>query len=193
MGVPLAGLVWPTALILLITLIATVALPLPRAVVIGVGVSFLLLHLFRSRDKVRLREIVMTGGRPEERPAPRDLPSDSVTVLLPCGSLFFTAAHALADALPRVGEARRPVVLLLLRGRQDLGLTFIRVIAGYARALQANGGQLLLVGASEHVVRQLRRTGVLDVLGAGNVFAATSRDGEAFLLANAAAESRPRP
>lgn len=143
--------------------------------------------------RMRLREIVMTGGLPEERPAPRDLPSDSVTVLLPYGSLFFAAARALEDALPRLGEARRPVVLLLLRGRQDLGVTFIRVITGYARALRANGGQLMLVGASEHVVRQLRLTGSLEVLGASNVFAATSRYGEAFLLAHEAAESRLRP
>jgi len=143
--------------------------------------------------RMRLREIVMTGGLPEERPAPRELPSDSVTVLLPCGSLSFAAAHALAAALPRVGEARRPVVLLLLRGRQDVGVTFIRVITRYARALRANEGQLMLVGASEQVVRQLRRTGALDVLGASNVFAATSRYGEAFLRAHEPAESRLRP
>jgi sulfate permease, SulP family len=183
---------WPSALVTLITLIATLALPLQRAVAVGVGVSFLL-HVFRSVEKVALREIVMTGGLPEERPPPRELPSDSVTVLLPYGSLFFAAAHALADALPRVGEARRPVVLLLLRGRQDLGVTFIRVITRYARALRANAGQLMLVGASEQVVRQLRRTGALDVIGAGNVFAASSRYGEAFLLAHEAAESRLRP
>ena len=183
---------WPSAVVMLITLIATLVLPLQRAVAVGVGVSFLL-HVFRSVEKLRLREIVMTGGLPEERPAPRELPSDSVTILLPYGSLFFAAAHALADALPRVGEARRPVVLLLLRGRQDLGVTFIRVITRYAHALRANGGQLMLVGASDHVVRQLRRTGALDELGASNVFAATARYGEAFLIAHEAAESRLRP
>src|SRR6185503_9430873 len=95
---------WPAAVVMLITLIATLVLPLQRAVAVGVGVSFLL-YVFRSVEEVRLREIVMTGGLPEERPAPRELPSDSVTVLLPYGSLFFAAAHALADALPRVGEA----------------------------------------------------------------------------------------
>jgi SulP family sulfate permease len=95
MGVPLAGLL--------------------AAVLAGFGVCvWFLLQVFRSFQKVALREIVMTGGLPEERPAPRELPSDSVTVLLPYGSLFFAAAHALGDALPRVGEARRPVVLLLL-------------------------------------------------------------------------------
>ena len=183
---------WPPALVMLITLIATVALPLQRAVALGVGVSFLL-HVFRAVHKVRWREVVVTGGLPAEGPAPRDLPSDGVTVLLPHGNLFFAAAHSLADALPRVGEAQRPAVLLLLRGRQDLGLTFIRVISGYARALRANGGQLMLVGTSEYVVRLLRHTGALDVIGASNVFAATSRHGEAFSLAREAAESRPRP
>ncbi len=180
---------WPAAAVMLITFAATLALPLHAAVMVGVAGS-LLLHLGRAVDKVSVREIVMSGGLPEERPAPRTLASRDVTVLLPQGSMFFAGAQSLAEVLPDVGDANEPIVLLLLRGRKDLGNTFIRVITRYAGALRARKGRLMLVGVNDHVLRQLRRTGTLAVIGAQNVFPATPRYGEALLLAREAALAR---
>ena len=180
---------WPAAAVMLITFAATLALPLHVAVMVGVAVS-ILLHLGRAVDKVCVHELVMSGGLPEERPAPHALTSRDVTVLLPQGSMFFAGAQSLAEVLPDVGDADEPIVLLLLRGRKDLGSTFIRVITRYAGALRARKGRLMLVGVNDHVLRQLRRTGALTVIGAQNVFPATPRYGEALLLAREAALAR---
>ena len=180
---------WPAAVVMIFTFVATVTMPIHLAVLVGVGLS-MVIHVWRSVDKVSLREIVMVDGLPEERPAPRTLRSHDVTVLLPRGSLFFAGARALADVLPDAELATEPIVILLLRGRKDLGSTFIRVITSYAKEVRAQEGRLMLVGLDDHVLRQLRRTGALAIVGAQNVFPATPRYGEALLLAREAALAR---
>jgi SulP family sulfate permease len=174
---------------MLVTLAATLTLPLHFAVLTGVGAS-IVVSVWRAVDRVSVREIVMVGGLPEERPAPRALPSHDVTVLLPHGSMFFAGAQSLAHVLPDVTDADGPIVLLLLRGRKDLGSTFIRIITRYATALRSRKGRLMLVGVNDTVLQQLRRTGTLGVIGPQNVFPATPRYGEALLLAREAALAR---
>jgi SulP family sulfate permease len=180
---------WPAALVMIATFAATLALPLHLAVLGSVGLS-ILVHVWRGVDKVSLRELVIVDGQPKERPAPRALVAGDVTVLLPRGSLFFAGAQALATALPEVGDAEGPIVLLLLRSRKDLGSTFIRVMTRYATALRARHGRLMLVGINDFVMRQLRRTGALAVIGPQNIFPATPRYGEALVLAREAALAR---
>jgi SulP family sulfate permease len=179
---------WAAAAVMLVTLAATLTLPLHFAVLTGVGAS-IVVSVWRAVDRVSVREIVMVGGLPEERPAPRALPSHDVTVL-PHGSMFFAGAQSLAHVLPDVTDADGPIVLLLLRGRKDLGSTFIRIITRYATALRSRKGRLMLVGVNDTVLQQLRRTGTLGVIGPQNVFPATPRYGEALLLAREAALAR---
>jgi SulP family sulfate permease len=180
---------WPAALVMIFTFAATVAMPIQLAVLVGVGLS-MVIQVWRAVDKVSLREIVMVDGLPEERPAPRALRSHDVTVLLPRGSMFFAGARSLEDVLPDAAGASKPIVILLLRGRKDLGSTFIRVITRYANEVRDQGGRLMLVGLDDHVLRQLRRTGALAIVGAQNVFPSTPRYGEALLLAREAALAR---
>ncbi len=68
--------------------------------------------------------------------------------------------------------------IVRLRGRKEVGSTFLRVIERYARVLEENGGKLILVGVSQPVHEQLRRTGMLADLGEENVYLATGFLGE---------------
>lgn len=77
---------------------------------------------------------------------------------------------------------------LLKRGRKEIGSTIIGVVDRYARKLQARGGKLMLVGVSQRVLEQLRRTRVLDHLEPHNVYPATPLLGEALRNAYADAE-----
>jgi SulP family sulfate permease len=73
-----------------------------------------------------------------------------------------------------VSDASRfSVVVISLRGKEDLGSTFINVVTRYARRLRDVEGALMLAGVSEGVARQLEKTGAISVLGRGNVFHAT--------------------
>ena len=57
----------------------------------------------------------------------------------------------------------------------------------YAEALQARDSKLMLVGVDQRVLDQLARTGLLQRIGAENVFLATPQVGEAMNQAAAAA------
>lgn len=181
---------WVPRSLMLLTFCAVLAVPLQWAVLVGVAASVLLV-LLRAPGRVTVRELVLVedGVGVDERPAPAVLPPGRVVVLNVYGSLFFAGARALEDVLPDVGQAQRSVVVLLLRGREDVGSTLLGVLQRYARRLHAQQCRLMLVGVNRHVYGQLERTGLLEELGRRNVFPATARYGEAFLTARAAAET----
>jgi SulP family sulfate permease len=107
-------------------------------------------------------------------------------VLYIYGNLFYAAADVFEKSLPAVEAARRAVVILLLRGYDDVGATVIGVLQRYAESLQANDGKLILAGVSPALRDQLQRTGMLTLIGDENIFPATQTIGEA---GNAALQS----
>jgi SulP family sulfate permease len=172
-----------------ITFLATLVLPIQAAVFLGVVVSCVL-YLYQASATVRLMEIVpVPHGLPEERPAPAELPSNQITILNPYGSLFFAGARMFEAQLPAADQATRAVVILRLRAQIEVGSTLLNALTRYAETLQQNGGLLMIAGVSEHVLEQLERTEMFEVIGAENVFPATSRLGEAVNNALTAAHA----
>jgi SulP family sulfate permease len=76
-----------------------------------------------------------------------------------------------------VASSRGAVVVLRLRGKEDLGSTFIRAMVRYHDDLEAAGCHLVLAGVGDRVMHQLERTGARETLGADNVFAAEASVG----------------
>jgi SulP family sulfate permease len=101
-----------------------------------------------------------------------------VTVLYTYGNLFYAAADALEKNLPSPEGTQRPVVILLLRGYDDLGSTVIGALHRYAQSLYACNGKLILAGVSPSLQGQLQRTGMVAFLGEENIFPATRTIGE---------------
>jgi sulfate permease, SulP family len=113
-----------------------------------------------------------------ETDPPAQLPANEVVALQPYGSLFFAAAPVLEAQLPAPADtSRNSVVILRLRGRTDLGTTFMDVLRRYAQALAACGGKLVIVSASDRIQEQLRVTGVTDLIAAENIYAGDERVG----------------
>jgi len=185
--------VWQTGnvsrVIFVVTLVATMFLPIQVAVAVGV-----LLHVFvfmyREADKVRIKRLTLTAsGRVSEEVMPATLPSNEVTVLEPVGSLFFAGAAEFEEHLPDPTGAKNATAIIRLRDRDELGSTFIRVIERYAGKMKESGNRLMLAGVSENALDQLKDTGVLDVIGPDNVFKVQQEYGasvrEALLAAGA--------
>ena len=175
--------VWQTNTVartmMLVTFGSTLIMPLQYAVLLGVVISILLFVLQQSNTIRVVEWVVGEGGWPVEQPAPRQLVSDRVTVLYIYGNLFYAAASALENSLPAVDGARRTVVILLLRGYEDVGSTVNEVLRHYTQALQANSGKLMLAGLSPGLRDQLQRTGMLKLIGEENIFLATETIGGA--------------
>ena len=89
--------------------------------------------------------------------------------------------------LPAVDQTSHAVVAIGLRGKSEIGSTFITVLQRYAQALQAHNSKLMLVGVDPAVRDQLAKTGVLKIIGEENVFLATAQIGGAMNKAAAAA------
>jgi len=165
--------------IMVITFSSTLVMPLQYAVLLGVAISILLFVLQQSNTIRVVEWVVKDNGWPVEQPAPGQVDSSSVTVLFVYGNLFYAAADVFEKNLPAVEGARRAVVILLLRGYEDIGSTVSEVLRRYAQSLQANAGKLVLAGVSPGLRDQLQRTGVLDLIGERNIFLASESIGEA--------------
>jgi SulP family sulfate permease len=165
--------------IMLITFSSTLIMPLQYAVLLGVAISILLM-VFQQANTVRVVEwVVGESGWPIERAAPKKLKSEKITILYTYGNLFYAAADTFEKSLPAVESARGSVVILFLRGHEDVGSTVSEVFRRYALALQANQGKLILAGVSSGLRSQLQRTGMIDLIGKDNIFPATRTIGEA--------------
>ncbi len=172
-------MIWNTnslsATVFLATLVATLFLPVQQAIFFGVIIQVLLI-VFQSAERMTIMELVPTEDADFlERPAPNDLPSNKVTLLIPYGSLFFAAAIDFEEEAPSADEGHHAVVVINLRGRINLGSTAIGVFERYAKAIQQNGGRLYLAEVGDRVRTQLENTGALEVIGADNVLPAEDR------------------
>jgi sulfate permease, SulP family len=172
-----------------VTFVATLAMPLQFAVLFGVGLSILLNTIRQSNKVVVTQWVLQAQGFPIEQTPPPRLPSRQLTVLHIYGSLFFAAAKNIEEMLPAVGDATHAVVAINLRGKSEVGSTFVTVLQRYSQALQARQGKLMLVGVDPQLRDQLAKTGVLGLIGDDNVFVATPQIGEALNQAVAAANA----
>jgi SulP family sulfate permease len=182
--IPQTLIAWRTGqvskIVMVVTFVATLVIPLQFAVLFGMALS-IVLHVFRQSNKVVITEwVLQPGGFPIERPTPTRLPSHQLTVLQVYGSLFFAAAKSMEEMLPDVGNTTRAVVAISLRGKSEIGSTFVTVLQRYCLALQARDSRLMLVGVDPAVREQLAKTGILKVIGEENVFVATPQLGEAL-------------
>ncbi len=188
-----AVIAWKTGriskVVMVVTFVATLLVPLQFAVLFGVGLS-ILLQTFRQSNKIVVAQwVLQPGGFPLEQPAPRRLPSHQLTLLHVYGSLFFAAAKSMEEMLPDVGDATHAVLAINLRGKSEIGSTFVTVLQRYAQALHGRQSKLMLVGVDPLVRDQLAKTGVLATIGEENVFVATPQIGAALNQAVAAANA----
>ena len=185
----------PSQVGLLATFTATLLLPVPAAVGIGVLLSLLLQLNQEAVDLTVVRLVRGDQRRLVEAPAPATLPSREVTLLDVYGSLLFAGARTLQARLPDPARSELPVVVLRLRGRTALGATAFIVLADYADRLRSAGGHLFLSGVDPDLLEQLRKSHRVDLRDAVTVVPASTTilkstrqaydDAEAWLAAHA--------
>jgi len=187
------NLVWKTGTVqqtvMVITFAFTLLIPLQFAVLIGVALA-ILLFVFNQSNKITVKEWTLSEGQlPVEHDAPEVLPPNEITVLVPYGSLFFAAAATFEEELPAIGEdTHNSVIILWLRGRTELGSTFLGVLDRYAEELHAQESKLMLAGIGSFSKGVIEQTGQIKVYGRENVFEATEVVGESIVEAYHAAE-----
>ena len=194
--------VWRTGLVqkavLSVTFVLTMIIPLQFAVLVGVGLS-VILHAVRQSNRITIkRQRITTEGHIIETDPPVELPAHEVVVLQPYGSLFFAAAPVFESALPApTRTSRGSVVIIRLRGRHDLGTTFMDVLHRYAISLRGVDSKLVLVSTNKEIDEQLGAAGLAESIGPENVYGGDERVGatvmRAYTDAVAWVEARRQP
>ena len=166
---------WAARLVMIFTFIMTLVLPVQTAVLLAFVLSFLI-HIIVTAPQVRVMQLALDeAGYFEERESPDEIPGNKATLLTIYGGKFFAAAYKMEEELPSTGKIKRAVVILRLRGKYNIGSTFIEVLQRYSSALSKNGGKLMLSGVSENVYDQLSKTEMIELLGEQNIYPESSK------------------
>jgi SulP family sulfate permease len=170
----------PTA-IMAVTFGLTLLIPLQFAVLVGVGLG-VILYVAEQSNRVRVRRLdVRADGRMRETDPPAVVPGGDVLVLQPYGSLFFASAPVFERQLPEVAaESRGAVVIIRLRGTDQIGLSLVDVLRRFAHQLEEVGSSLKVVATEDRVIAQLEAGGLTADIGAANVYKGTEWIGESL-------------
>lgn len=182
----------PTA-IMAVTFGLTLVVPLQYAVLVGVGLG-IILFVAQQSNQVRVRQVhVLDGGRMRESTPPPTIAAGEIVILQPYGSLFFASAPVFEHQLPAVGrESKGAVVIIRLRGTDQIGLSLIEVLRRFAHDLRDADAELKLVISEQQVLDQVLLSGLADELGPGNVYRSTEWIGETVRRAYADALEQQR-
>jgi SulP family sulfate permease len=177
------------ATVMSVTFVLTLLIPLQFSVLIGVGIS-MILYIARQADQLETRRLVLAddGGIDEIDP-PAEVPAHEVVVLQPYGSLFFASAPMFEEELPTVTDGSvGSVVILRFRGKPDVGVTLLEVLARYSTSLEEAGSKLMIVTDSDRIIDQLEQFGLIENIGTEDLYRGTRRLTETVRRATADAE-----
>lgn len=170
------------------TFVLTMIIPVQFAVMAGVALAVLLFVVEQS-NRISLRRLeVNDEGQIRESDPPTEVTAGEVLILQPFGNLFFASAAGFSGQLPAVTpQTRHAVVILRLRGVDDLGVSVAGIIGGYAEELAAAGSKLIVNG-NEVLATQMTQSGLMDRIGTENFYLGGEWHGRA--LCRAAADAR---
>lgn len=176
-NVPALKMVWRgrpgDRIALFVTILGTWSLRLDHAIYLGVLIS--LVTFLRRARMLSVHEMVVTrAGRLREvelDEAPGTARCPAIRLLHLEGSLFFAAATELEQALSRfLSRPEVKVVVVRLKRTQGADVTTALTFKALAERYRHAGKQLILAGVRPRTLALLEATGVIDEVGAANVF-----------------------
>jgi SulP family sulfate permease len=148
------------------TLIATIALDLTQAIILGVGLSAAIFVFQISRSKVILSPVSAEKMRAEGYEMQYD--ANRILVVYIMGPLFFGTVNTFNTELER--RNGNEDIILSLRTVPLLDTTGISAIEDLIHRFEGEDRRVYLSGLSEPVRSYLERAGVLQHLGEGRIF-----------------------
>lgn len=148
------------------TLIATVALDLTQAIILGIGLSALIFVVQSSRARVTLAPVSVEKMRANGYELRYD--ADRILVAYVMGPLFFGTVGTFNGALEKLSSDQD--IILSLRTVPLLDTTGVSAVESLIERLESEGRRVYLSGLAEPVRAYLQRAGVIDHLGEDRIF-----------------------
>ncbi|HNR46648.1 MAG TPA: SulP family inorganic anion transporter [Anaerolineaceae bacterium] len=149
-----------------ITMLATITLDLTQAILIG---SLIAAGIFLSQ--IANIDITVQDVDPAKLRA-KGIEAEGkcahVKVAFVTGPLFFAATGNFNEAFASLGDTH--ALILSLRGMPVIDVAGVEAIHRLHEKLHRRGGTLMLAGVHENVMTMLRRSGLVDEIGAANFF-----------------------
>lgn len=160
------------ALVFVVTLFATLMLPLHVAIFVGIGVSIVLYLRKASRPSLVEYEFNEEGHLTEARQGGRQHPAISIVHVE--GELFFASADLFRTQIQRsCADPNLRIVILRLKNARHLDATCAMAIEELVNVLRADGRDLIISGVVKDLYRVLKDSGLVDVVGKDNIFPAS--------------------
>ncbi|MBZ0291280.1 MAG: STAS domain-containing protein, partial [Anaerolineae bacterium] len=148
------------------TLIATVALDLTQAIILGIGLSALIFVFQSSRAKIVFAPVSVDKMRADGYEMQYD--ANRILVIYITGPLFFGTVNTFNTVLEQTHGNED--IILSLRTVPLLDTTGIAAIEQLIHQLEDEGRRVYLSGLTEPVRSYLERAGVIQHLGEDHVF-----------------------
>ena len=156
-------------IVFIVTLVATLLVPLHVAIFTGVGVSLILYLRKASQPSLVEYEFNPEGQLAEARHGARRDPSISIVHVE--GELFFGAADLFRTQIQRTcSDPNLQIIVLRLKNARHLDATSVMALEELVTALRADGRDLIISGAMKDVYRVLKDSGLVDVIGRENIY-----------------------
>ncbi len=148
------------------TLVATVALDLTQAIILGIGLSAVIFVFQSSQAQIKFAPVSVEKMRDEGYEMQYD--ADRILVIYIAGPLFFGTVNTFNSVLERLNGNQD--IILSLRTVPLLDTTGIAAIEELIERLEGEGRRIYLSGLTDPVRQYLERAGVLKHLGEDQVF-----------------------
>jgi SulP family sulfate permease len=148
------------------TLIATVALDLTQAIILGIGLSALIFVFQSSRIRVAFAPVSVEKMRARGYELQYD--AARILVIYIMGPLFFGTVNTFNTVLEKLNGNED--IILSLRTVPLLDTTGISAIENLIQQLEQDGRRLYLSGLNDPVRSYLERAGIIAHLGEDRVF-----------------------
>lgn len=158
------------AFVFIITLAATLMVPLHVAIFTGIGLS-VILYLRKAGRPSLVEYEFNTEGHLAEAAQDSRRQNPAISIVHVEGELFFGAAELFSSQIQRAcSDSNLRIIILRLKNARHLDATSVMALEELIRQLRATGRDLLVSGAMRDVYRVLKDSGMIEVIGRENFF-----------------------
>jgi SulP family sulfate permease len=152
---------------MLVTTIATAALDLTQAILIGIAISALI-YLRQSASSMAVSSEPVRPERLKDSDDEIDIDHDKTHVYYLTGPIFFGSVHTLLESFH--GASEHKTLIISMRGVPLIDAMGVQALQRIVEEHHERGGNVRFSGVQPTVRTMLTRTGLMDVIGASNVF-----------------------
>ncbi len=161
---------------LAVTIACTLLMPLYIAIFVGVATSVILYLRKAARPSLVEYEFTPDGGL-QEKQAAGERQSPGISIVHVEGELFFGAAELFRTQIQRTAHDQNlRVIILRMKNARHLDATSVMALEELIGYLRSSGRHLLISGLSKQVYRVLRNSGMVEVVGRGNIFMGSAQN-----------------